>query len=169
MAVQQQWSDVPNPQIYAIVEAYEQLAKRSEKRAKKAVKMRIRLKEALALEAISSRYSFLSFYNIIEIVADDLIKEQECRNGTQFAQEIVRYALAGKSSQRLKIYFLLNAFPNDFVMETALELAELRNNLTHADGDFDHVAFQLCKKIALWSSATLAVQLTINGQKESHE
>ncbi len=108
------YPDVPKKTIYSIIAAYEKLSVQTDKRSQKAVAIRGRLKEAIKLENISRRYSFLSYYSIVEIVSDDLVATKDCPSGDNIAKEIANFFLSTKGSQRTKIYYILRAIPNDF-------------------------------------------------------
>lgn len=151
--------DIPNKNIHQVVEAYEKLSIRADKRAKKATSLRTRLKEAIRLESSSKRYSFLSYYSILEIVSDDLASTKDCSSCDQIAKEIANYALSQKGSQRTKIYFLLHALPNTFLTEECVELADIRNDIAHGEQSVPHASFDLCKKMAFWASEAFALEV----------
>lgn len=153
------YPDLPNKTIHSVIEAYEKISERSDKRSKKAVAIRGRLKEALKLENISRRYSFLSYYSIIEIVSDDLATAKDCPSGDKIAQEIADFSLSSKGSQRAKIYFLLHAIPNDFNIANCIEIADVRNDIAHGKLTVSDEHFKLCKEVAFWASESLILRL----------
>lgn len=150
--------DIPQ-KTNSIVAAYERLSGRKDKRSKKTVAIRSRLKEAVRLEDISRRYSFLSYYSIIEIVSDDLAAAKDCPSGDSIAQEIANYSLSTKGSQRTKIYFLLRAIPNEFNISSCVEIADIRNNIAHGEMTVSPEHFDLCKKIAFWASDAFVLKV----------
>jgi hypothetical protein len=151
--------DLPKANIHQIVAAYETLADKTDKRSKKSETIRLRLKEALALEEISRRYSFLSYYSILEVISDDLASSGDCPTESQVAKDIAKFSLSTKGSQRTKIYFLLNAMQNSFDIEAGISLAETRNEIAHGRQDVPPELFNLCKEMAFWSSEKLAILL----------
>lgn len=153
------YGDIPNKNIHAIVEAYENLSSRTDKRSKKALSVRSRLKEAITLENISRRYSFLSYYSIIEIISDDLAATKDYSGGDQIAREISEYALSTKGSQRTKIYFLLHAMPNSFEVDACVHLSDIRNDIAHGEQEVAFEHFDLCKKLAYWASEGFALRV----------
>jgi len=159
MSVLNIYGDNPNKNIHAIVEAYEKLSSRTDKRSQKALSVRNRLKEAITLENISRRYSFLSFYNIIEIISDDLAAAKDYSSGDQIAREISEYALSTKGSQRTKIYFLLHAMPNSFEVQDCVHLSDIRNYIAHGEQEVEFEYFELCKKLAYWASEGFALRV----------
>ncbi len=150
--------DLP-PNTHSIVAAYEKLSGRTDKRSKKAVAIRSRLKEAIRLENISRRYSFLSYYSIIEIVSDDLAAARDCPSGDKIAQEIANFALSSKGSQRTKLYFLLRAIPNDLNITNCIEIADIRNDIAHGNLTVSKGHLDLCKKVAFLASESLVLRL----------
>lgn len=152
-------SDIPNKTIHSIVAAYEKLSGQTDKRSKKAVAIRGRLKEALRLENISRRYSFLSYYSIIEIISDDMAAANDCPSGDTTAQEIAHFSLSAKGSQRTKLYFLLRAIPNDFSIMSCIEVADTRNDISHGDLTVCAEHFDLCKKLAFWASEAFVLKV----------
>jgi hypothetical protein len=151
--------DIPKKTIHSIVAAYEKLSGRTDKRSKKAVAIRGRLKEAIRLENISRRYSFLSYYSIVEIVSDDLAVAKDCPSGDTIAQEIANFSLSTKGSQRTKLYFLLRAIPNDFNITSCVEVADTRNDIAHGELTVSAEHFDLCKKLAFWASEAFALKV----------
>jgi len=158
------YPDVPNKNIYDIVNAYELLSQRADKRSKKSVAIRNRLNEAIKLQEASRRYSFMSFYGILEIIADDLCAQKECPSGDEVAHEMAKFALANKGSQRAKLYFLLKAIMNDFDIDRCMELPDLRNDIAHGEQNVPPEPFELCKKLAFWASEQFALHLIGNSR-----
>ncbi len=111
------YEEIPKPNIQALVQAYEKLSLKSDKRSRKAAMLRTRLKEALELEEVSPRFSFMSYYSIIEIISDDLATHKDVPSSNRVAVDMARHSLSTKGSQRTKIYFLLLAFENDFDLD----------------------------------------------------
>lgn len=151
--------NLPNDNIVEIVNAYELLSEKTSKRAKKVLKIRTQLKEAVELESVSKRYSFLSYYSILEIISDDLASNNNCPSESIVAQEIANYSLSTKGSQRTKIYFLLNALTNDFDLDKCMLLSEVRNDIAHGKQNVDHESFELCKKLSFWASEKFVFEI----------
>lgn len=150
---------LPNPNIVEIVNAYEIVSKRVDKRAIKASKIRTRLKEAVELEGVSRRYSFLSYYSILEIISDDLASKKNCPSENLIAQEIAKFSLSTRGSQRTKIYFLLNALEHEFNLDDCISLSDIRNDIAHGEQTVAHEAFELCKKLAFWASEKFVIEV----------
>ncbi|TCV65730.1 hypothetical protein [Pseudomonas fluorescens] len=151
--------ELRRPDIQKIVEAYELTSTRTDKRSKKSATIRKRLKEALELEDVSKRFSFLSYYNIIEIISDDMASSKSIPSSNPVAIDISRHSLSTKGSQRTKIYFLLHAIINDFDLNDSIALADVRNDLAHGELTVSQEQLELCKKIAYWSSDNFALEV----------
>lgn len=159
MSMQSIHRDIPNANIQNIVAAYEAAAKRTDKRSKKATTIRSRLKEALELENISKRFCFLSYYNILEIVSDDLASNNSTSFSSPIARDIADFALSTKGSQRTKLYFLLHAIENEFDINQSIKLADVRNDLAHGELSVNSVQLNLCKTMAFWASEKFITSL----------
>ncbi|KGK57160.1 hypothetical protein NC00_14175 [Xanthomonas cannabis pv. phaseoli] len=159
MSIMSRYNEMPNPKIQELIQAYEKLSLKSDKRSKKASTLRSRLKEALELEDVSPRFSFISYYNIIEVISDDLASEKDVPSGNKVAIDIAKYSLSTKGSQRTKIYFLLLAFDNNFELNQAMALSDTRNYLAHGQIELDVHYVELCKKLAIWASESYVLHL----------
>lgn len=148
VSMQSQHKELPNKNIFKLVSAYEKISKKMDKRSKKALAIRSRLKEAGELERVSRRYSFLSYYSVIEIISDDMASNKSCPSGSSIAIDIAEHALSTKGSQRTKLYFILNALENDFDVGRCIGVADVRNNIAHGEQVVKYEDFDLCKKIA---------------------
>ncbi|HEY9050927.1 MAG TPA: hypothetical protein VIQ03_05240 [Gammaproteobacteria bacterium] len=153
---------LPNDNIVQIVSAYEEVSKKLDKRSKKASKIRSRIKEALDLESISKRYSFLSYYSILEIISDDLATNCHCPSKNLIAEDMAKFSLSTKGSQRTKIYFLLNALDHDFDISTCIGISDVRNDIAHGKQEVSHEDFELCKKLTFWASERFILELKKN-------
>ena len=151
-SVQKIHGEIPKANIHSIVAAYEAASNRQDKRSKKAAMIRSRLKEALELEGISNRFSFLSYYNILEIVSDDIASSKSITSGSATAKDIANFSLSTKGSQRTKLYFLIHARENEFDINQVIKLADVRNDLAHGELSVEWAKLDLCKKIAFWAS-----------------
>lgn len=158
-SMQHRYQKLPKENTHAIVNAYEKVSTRSDKRAEKANAIRSRLKEAGELETVSTRYSFLSYYSILEIISDDLASNKSCLSGNQIAIDIAEYKLSTKGSQRTKIYFLLNALVHDFDIELCIKLSDTRNAIAHGELAVKHEDLELCKKMAFWASEVFVLHI----------
>ncbi|MBV6449013.1 hypothetical protein [Nitrosomonas sp.] len=158
-SMQHRHQKLPKENIQAIVNAYEKVSTRSDKRAEKANAIRSRLKEAGDLETVSRRYSFLSYYSILEIISDDLASNKSCLSGDQIAIEIAEDKLGRKGSQRDKIYFLLNAFVHDFDIDLCVKLSGTRNEIAHGEQTVKPGHLELCKKMAFWASEVFVLHI----------
>lgn len=156
------YPDCPKPDIHALVQAYEKLSLKTDKRSKKAAQIRKRLKEALDLEDVSLRFSFMSYYSIIEIISDDLAVNKDVPSGNPVAIDMARHGLSTKGNQRTKIYFLLLVFENDFNIDQQVELADMRNKLAHGDFELSRSYVDECKKLAVWVSEKYVLHLSSN-------
>lgn len=137
-------SDVPNPRIYDLVAAYETLSTNEDPLSKKFFKLRQRLKEAASQANVSARYGLLAYYNVIEVVADELIGPSE----------------SGKPyPQKLKMQKLLALHQHTFNVEDCIGVAAARNKLAHSDRNSVHMEALLCKEIALWAAELIALKL----------
>ncbi len=145
-------SEIPKKNIHVILKACEEISRRTDNRAKKAIHIRKKLQEAIRLEKISKRYSYLSYYNVIEIISDDLSSTGTCPSGNKVAEEIAKFKLALKGSQKIKIYYLLKAIENNFEIDKCILLADTRNKLAHAEVKIEHERFELCKCLAFWAA-----------------
>ncbi|WP_422352839.1 hypothetical protein [Stenotrophomonas sp. AR026] len=153
------YEEIPKPNIQALVQAYEKLSLKSDKRSRKAVMLRTRLKEALELEEASPRYSFMSYYSIIEIISDDLAAHKDVPSSNRVAVDMARHSLSTKGSQRTKIYFLLLAFENDFDLDQKMALPDKRNDLAHGQFELESHYVDACKELAVWASEKYVLHL----------
>ncbi|MEE1924650.1 hypothetical protein V0R50_21625 [Pseudomonas sp. 148P] len=160
MVMQRIHSELPHQNIHEVIEAYEVAAVRTDKRSKKCAALRRRLKESLELEDISRRFSFLSYYNILEIISDDLASARSIPSSNTIAEDLAKFGLSTKGSQRTKIYFLLLAMNNEFDLQKSIQLADVRNDLAHGELTVGSEEFNLCKKIAYWAADSYALELS---------
>lgn len=159
LSMQSRYQTLPNENIHAIVDAYEKVSKRSDKRSKKATTIRSRLKEAVNLEPISRRYSSLSYYSILEIISDDLASNKHCPSNNKMAIDIAEYSLSTKGSQRTKIYFLLSALKHAFDIDLCIKLSDIRNDIAHGEQTVKYEHLELCKKMAFWASEIFVLHI----------
>lgn len=152
-------AEIPKSNIQALVQAYENVSLKADKRSKKAAVIRARLKEALDLEDVSPRFSFMSYYSIIEIISDDLASSMDVPSKNPVAVDMARHALSTRGSQRTKIYFLLLAFENDFNLDQQMTLSDIRNNLAHGQLELEHGYVDVCKRLAVWASEKYVLHL----------
>lgn len=136
--------DVPNPRIHGLVTAYEILSDREDTQSKKFFKLRQKLKEAASQANVSARYGLLAYYNVIEVVADELVGPSE--SGKPYPQKI-------------KIQKLLALHPHSFNVDECIKVAEARNKLAHSDRPNVHIEALLCRDIALWAAELIALKL----------
>ena len=154
--------NLPKDNIVNIVNAYEIVSLRTDKRSKKASALRSRIKEALELEGVSIRYSFLSYYSIIEIISDDLASTNNFPSENPIAIDIAYHSLSTKGSQRTKLYFLLNALQYDFNLNKCIKIADIRNDIAHGEQVIDREHFELCKELAFWASEIFVLFIAEN-------
>lgn len=159
VSMQSRYQTLPNENIHTIVDAYEKVSTRSDRRSKKATTIRSRLKEANNLETVSRRYSFLSYYSILEIISDDLASNKHHPSNSQVAIDIAEYSLSTKGSQRAKMYFLLSALEHDFNVDLCVKLSDIRNDIAHGEQTVKHEHFELCKKMAFWASEIFVLHI----------
>jgi hypothetical protein len=134
-------SDVPNPKIYELVSTYEALSARLDKRSQKFATLPQRLKAAARQANVAENYGLLAYYNIIEVVADDLLTPSE--TGKPF-------------KQREKMEKLLALYPHKFNVEDCLKVSAARNTLAHSHGKSFFEEARLCREIALWAAERIA-------------
>lgn len=155
------YPDVPNKNIHLIVESCNKLEKISDKRSVKALKIRNNLKEAIKLESISRRYSFLSYYNIIEIISDDLSLDENCLLECTISKKKVGL-YERQRNQKTKISYLLKVFENNFIEEKCIHLADIRNKLAHSRQEIAQHDFTLCKNLSFWAAENYVITLAKN-------
>lgn len=160
MIMQRIHGKLPHKNIHKIIEAYEMAAVRTDKRSKKCAALRLRLKESLELEGISRKFSFLSYYSILEIISDDLASARSIPSSNIIAENLAEFGLSTKGSQRTKIYFLLLAMDNNFNLQKSIQLADVRNDLSHGELAVGSDEFNLCKQIACWAADTYALEIS---------
>jgi hypothetical protein len=105
----------------------------------------------LTLYDLSRAHSFLSFYRVIEIISDDLASKKYVATKNKTAEEIVKYQLVKQGSQRTKIYYLLKAIENNFMLDEMIELADFRNNLAHNDIEISSKTLDKCQRLSFWA------------------
>ncbi len=142
--------DLPRNKLIECIDALSRIAERDHSRTKTALSLKNKLREALRLRNTSIRYSFLSYYNILEIISDDLAKRNEIPSDDIVAKEISEFSLSTKGNQRSKIYFLLRAVKNEFKLDECLEICEIRNKLAHAESNIEWNHYNLCADLAHW-------------------
>lgn len=143
--------NLPKPQIQLLLNLYEQAVKLNNKRAKKIISIKENLKLGLDLKySVTSNYSFLSFYKVIELISDDLASKKYVGTDNTTAKDMVKYQLMG--SQRMKIYYLLNTIPNKFSLDEMIELADIRNDIAHKDIKILSTSLIHCQELAFWAS-----------------
>ncbi|MGP0171435.1 hypothetical protein ACSVIJ_06075 [Pseudomonas sp. NCHU5208] len=160
VSMQSRHQSLPNKNIHSIVDAYEKVSTRLDRRSKKAAAIRNRLKEAGNLETISRRYSFLSYYSVLEIISDDLASNKHCPSNSQIAIDIAEFSLSTKGSQRTKIYFLLSALEHEFDIDQCIKLSDIRNDIAHGEQTVSHEHLELCKKLAFWASEFFVLHIS---------
>ncbi|MBW2737682.1 MAG: hypothetical protein JRE64_02300 [Deltaproteobacteria bacterium] len=149
--IQLKYPELPKPDIQNILDLYGQAIKLNSKRAKKIESIKNNLKQGLILFDLSKAYSFLSFYKVIELVSDDLASKKYVSNDSIIAKDLVKYQLIKQGSQRAKIYYLLNAIENSFLLDEMVILADDRNNLAHDETEPTQKSLENCQKLAFWA------------------
>lgn len=142
---------LPNPNFKQLIDNLNKAEISVSADAKKCVTLRKMFREAVKLESASIKYSFLQYYNIIEIVSDHFCSKKLCPSGNVVAQEMARHSLGNRGNQRTKMYFALKAIENAFDLDLAIELADFRNEFAHSSGSINAAQYQLCKSIATWA------------------
>ena len=65
------------------------------------------------------------------------------------AKEMSEFQLIG--SQKSKVYYLLKALDNKFDLQKCINIAGLRNDLTHNPGiNIEQDDLEYCQKVAFW-------------------
>ena len=152
LSVQTYYKVIPKRDFEAFLKKYETAKSLNSKKAKKIVNIRKYLQEGLKLKDISANYSFMSFYKVVEIVADDLASNQYCETSSSVVKEMVSFKLLSRGSQRAKIYYLLSALNNEFEKDEMVYLADIRNELAHNDHLVSHDKLSMCQKLAYWAA-----------------
>lgn len=144
-----QWnhSDVPNPRIYELVAAFEALSTKSDERSKKFSSLPARLKEAASQANFSANLGLLSYYKIIEVIADDVLPPPASEKRAHSQQE--------------KMRMLLELYPHNFSVEDCVKVSAARNKLAHSYGKCFAREAHLCKQIALWATEQIAFKLSL--------
>lgn len=145
--VRGQWShsDVPNERIYELVAAFETISTKPDERSKKFSTLPQRLKEAASQANFSANLGLLSYYKIIEVIADDVLPPPPPEKRAHSQQE--------------KMKMLLELYPHNFNVEDCVKVSAARNKLAHSYGKCFAREAHLCKQIALWATEQIAFQL----------
>ncbi len=149
--VQIKYPDLPKLNLQEIINLYERTQNLNKKTANKTLSIKNNLKRGLGLKSISSGYSFLSFYKVIEMVSDHLASKKYLETDNETAKDLISFQLINKGSQRTKIYYLLKAFDNTFSINEMIKLANIRNELAHADRTVNYNDLDNCQKLAFWA------------------
>ncbi|WP_421180159.1 hypothetical protein [Aeromonas enteropelogenes] len=160
--IQTSYQAVPKREFEVFLKKYETAKSLNSKKAKKIVNIRKYLQEGLKLKDISENYSFMSFYKVVEIVADDLASTQYCETSSSVVKEMVSFKLLSRGSQRAKIYYLLSALNNEFEKNEMIYLADIRNELAHNDHLVSHDKLRMCQKLAYWAAENYVSILASN-------
>lgn len=152
VSFQSRYQSIPKNDFEAFLKKYEIAKSLNSKKAEKVANIRKYLQEGLKLKDISPNYSFMSFYKVVEIVADDLASTQYCETSSQVVKEIVSFKLLSKGSQRTKIYYLLSALNNEFDKSEMVCLADIRNKLAHNDHCESYDKLRFCQELAFWAA-----------------
>lgn len=148
--IQMGYPDLPKENLQSFLKIYEKVKKVNSKRGRKVITVRQNLQEGLRLRDISKKYSFLAFYNVIEMISDDLVSKKYHETDDPVIKELIEFQLI--KGQRSKIYYILKAIKNDFQVRNMLKLANLRNTATHSDENIDNDLLDMCQKLAYWSA-----------------
>ncbi|MGR5150071.1 hypothetical protein ACQKP8_26435 [Photobacterium alginatilyticum] len=149
---QNQYQDMQKVNFESFLDKLSVARHSNSKRAKKVNAIRSYLQEGLKLKFISSNYSFLSFYKVVEIISDDLASKQYCSTENAVVKELVSFKLLSRGSQRTKIYYLLSSIENNLPLDDMVYLADVRNELAHNDHHVDFEKLVLCQKLAYWAA-----------------
>jgi hypothetical protein len=147
--VRGQWShsDVPNARIYELVTAFETISTQSDERSKKFSALPKRLKEAASQANFSANLGLLSYYKIIEVIADDVLPPPPLEKRAHSQQE--------------KMKMLLELYPHSFNVDDCAKVSIARNKLAHSYGKCFAMEAHLCKQIALWATEQIAFELLV--------
>jgi len=155
--------------IHDLVKNCEVLAGKNSNRAKKSVKIRTKLQEGIRLQRVSYQYSFLSFYNVIEMESDDFASQGVHPSGDPTATELSQLEVLKQSNQRAKVYFLLKAVDNSFNLEKCIALADIRNKLAHSECIIPLKKFWLCKEVSFWAAEQFIIVLSAHEKIPSRD
>jgi len=107
------------------------------------------LRNAIELETLWPTESFLNYYKVIEIAADEL-KKSEYRNlidSSDLVEDLVD--LIADNTQRLKVYFLYVVFKlTEFDKRKVISLGNARNKIAHSSYQPSHEEMWLCKNVS---------------------
>jgi len=116
---------------------------------RKLVKALHLIKNAIELESLWPAESFLNFYKIIEITADE-IKKLEYRDFIEqspLVEDLID--LIADNTQRLKVYFLYEVFKlSEFDKKQTINLGNIRNKIAHSSYQPSHEEICLCKNFS---------------------
>lgn len=150
--VQTKYASLHKENVQYILSSYEKIKNIKSSRAKKCITIKDYLQEGLRLKNTSNKYSFLSFYKVVELVAMDLSAKKYCPTNNEIAKELVQYQLTAKGSQRAMIYYLLKSIENEFSLDKMIPLADVRNNIAHNDKALNYEELELCQKLSFWAA-----------------
>lgn len=107
------------------------------------------LRNAIELETLWPTESFLNYYKVIEIAADEL-KKNEYRNlidSSTLVEDLVD--LIADNTQRLKVYFLYVVFKlTEFDKQKVISLGSARNRIAHSSYQPSREEMWLCKNVS---------------------
>ena len=135
----------------AIHSAYQKVVAKKGKLGKKVSTCIALFRQGLSLEQLWPNESFLNFYKIIEIITESLKDKPlyEKLSNNPILDDFVSLNLIGDRTQRIKMYFLINAFSlNEFSKNDVVNLAEYRNKIAHTNFNIDHKHLTLCKDLS---------------------
>ena len=116
------------------------------KKLRKAIHL---LKNAIELETLWSTESFLNYYKVIEITADEL-KQKEYRPlifSSDLVEDLVN--LIADNTQRIKVYFLYVVLKlTEFDKQKVIGLGTIRNKIAHSSYQPSPEEMWLCKNVS---------------------
>ena len=116
------------------------------RKLKKAMQL---LMNAMELENLWSTESFLNYYKVIEIAADEL-KKAEYRNllePSDLVEDLIE--LIADQTQKLKVYFIYVVFNlTEFDKRKVIRLGSVRNKIAHSSYQPSPEEMRLCKNVS---------------------
>ena len=143
-----------------------------DKISKKILKCKKLLISGLKIQSLWPNESFLNFYKVLEIVADEL-KKEKYRELLKFdgpVRELFTFGLMENPSQRMKMFFLHNALCLDkFDKFKFVNLGDIRNKVAHTPHQPEGSEVQLCNEASFEGfKSFLAIKYQSKTEGSSH-
>ncbi len=122
---------------------------KNDKISKKILKCKELLISALRIQSLWPNESFLNFYKVLEMIADELKKEKYHQRLilTDTIREFFTLGFMEKPSQRMKMFFLYHVLCLDkFDKYKFVSLGDIRNKVAHTPHQPESSDVQLCNE-----------------------